>query len=164
MQEESCDPFMLFRKSRPPAAFSAVVDHCINPFMPEDYLTANLLVVWTCQTFENNFGMKYKFAKYLKETCRYKSDEQFSYKYFLNIAFIKEIFPKLSGGLAAAGMNVLWQAGCRVLARILKMPVQNSRSKISTHPDLATELLQILTPTRLNIVCVKKGNLHLSHS
>ena len=27
-------------------------------------------VVWTCHTFENNFGMKHKFAKYLKESCR----------------------------------------------------------------------------------------------
>ena len=57
-----------------------------------------MLVVWTCQTFENNFGMKYKFAKSLKETCRYKSNEQFSFKKFLNNAFIREILQKLLGG------------------------------------------------------------------
>ena len=32
----------------------------------------------------------------------------------------------------------------RVLARISKMPVQNSNSKISAHPNLATSLLLIL--------------------
>ena len=31
------------------------------------YLTS---VVWTYQTFENNFGMKHKFAKYFKKNCR----------------------------------------------------------------------------------------------
>ena len=33
----------------------------------EIYLTS---VVWTRHTFENNFGMKHQFAKYLKESCR----------------------------------------------------------------------------------------------
>ena len=55
-------------------------------------------VVWTCQTFENNFGTKNKFAKYLKESCRDSPDEQFSLKYFLDISLVREISPKLSGG------------------------------------------------------------------
>ena len=55
-------------------------------------------VVWTCQTFENNFGTKHKFPKYLNGYCRKSSDEQFSIKYFLYIAFIREISLKLSGG------------------------------------------------------------------
>ena len=33
----------------------------------EIYLT---VVVWTCHNFENNFGIKHKFAKHLKESCR----------------------------------------------------------------------------------------------
>ena len=37
-----------------------------------------------------------------------------------------------------------WSADTRVLARISKMPVQNSNFKISARPDLATNLLQIL--------------------
>ena len=42
----------------------------------------------------------------------------------------------------------------RVLARILKMPVQNSNFKISARPDLATNLLQILIPATINsLVC-----------
>ena len=37
-----------------------------NPFMPEHYLTS---VVWTHHIFENNFGMKDKFANKVKESC-----------------------------------------------------------------------------------------------
>ena len=49
----------------------------------------------------------------------------------------------------------------RVLARILKKLVQNSNSKYSAHPDLATQLLQILIPTTFySLLC---QNLHLSH-
>ena len=49
-----------------------------------------------------------------------------------------------------------WTAG-RVLARISKMPVQNSNSKISAHPDLATQLLQILITTTFNsLLCQKE--------
>ena len=45
----------------------------------------------------------------------------------------------------------------RVLARILKMPVQNSNFKISARPDLATDLLQIIIPTTFNsLVCQKE--------
>ena len=49
-----------------------------NPFM-QIYLTN---VVWTCHIFEYNFGKKHKFTKYLKRSCRWTSDEQFSFKYF----------------------------------------------------------------------------------
>ena len=55
-------------------------------------------VVWTCHTFENNFGMKHEFTNYLKESCRWSSEEQFFFKYFQNIAFVREISSKLSGG------------------------------------------------------------------
>ena len=36
------------------------------------------------------------------------------------------------------------------LTRILQMPVQNRNSKISTRPDLSSQLLQILIPTRFD--------------
>ena len=49
-------------------------------------------------SIDNNFGMKHGFAKYLKKICRWSSDEHFSFKYFLNIAFVREISQKLSGG------------------------------------------------------------------
>ena len=58
------------------------------------YLTK---IVWTSHTFENDFGMKHEFVKYLKESCRWSSDEHFSFKYFPNIAFTRKIPPKLSG-------------------------------------------------------------------
>ena len=41
--------------------------------------------------------MKHKLAKILKESFRWGSDEQFSFKYFLYIAFVREISLKLSG-------------------------------------------------------------------
>ena len=45
----------------------------------------------------------------------------------------------------------------RVLARISKMPVQNSNFKISARPDLATRLLQILIPKILyGLLCQKR--------
>ena len=44
----------------------------------------------------------------------------------------------------------------RVLARISKIPVQNSNSKISACPDLATDLLQILTLTTFNSILCQK--------
>ena len=49
----------------------------------------------------------------------------------------------------------------RVLARILKMPVQNSNSKISACPNSATNLLQILKPTTFNSCMCQKGQFTL---
>ena len=45
------------------------------------------------------------------------------------------------------------------------MPVQNSNFKISAHPDLAFQLLQILYIYQLHIraYCIKKVNLHFSY-
>ena len=43
--------------------------------------------------------------------------------------------------------NHLFMLTIRVLARISKMPVQNSHFKISARPDIATNLLQFLIPT-----------------
>ena len=49
----------------------------------------------------------------------------------------------------------------RVLARISKMPVQNSNFKISSCPDLATYLLQILIPAIFNSLVCQKGQITL---
>ena len=49
----------------------------------------------------------------------------------------------------------------RVLARISKMPVQNSNLKISARPDLATNLLQILIPATINSLVCQKGQFTL---
>ena len=53
------------------------------------------------------------------------------------------------------------QAPYRVLARISKLPVQNSNFKISACPDLPTNLLQILIPTTFNGLLCQKGQLTL---
>ena len=50
---------------------------------------------------------------------------------------------------------------CRVLVRILKLPVKNSNSKISAHPDLATQLLQIHIPNTFNSRLCQKGQFSL---
>ena len=49
----------------------------------------------------------------------------------------------------------------RVLARISKMPVQNSKFKISARPDLATNLLQILIPATINSLVCQRGQFTL---
>ena len=51
--------------------------------------------------------------------------------------------------------------GVRVLARILKLPVQNSNSKDSARPDLATQLLHILIPTTFYSLLCQKGQFTL---
>ena len=45
----------------------------------------------------------------------------------------------------------------RVLARISKMPVQNSNFKISARLDLATYILQIIIPATINSLVYQKG-------
>ena len=50
---------------------------------------------------------------------------------------------------------------CRVLARISRMPVQNSNFKISARPDLAINLLQILIPATINSLVCQKGQFTL---
>ena len=52
------------------------------------------IVVWTNDTFENNFGIKLDLTKFLKEIFKLSSDEHFSFKYFTKYAFVKEIAPK----------------------------------------------------------------------
>ena len=59
--------------------------YCLTLSFLEVYFTS---VVWTCHTFEDNFVQNEAFANYLKESCRWSSDEQLSLKYFLNIAFV----------------------------------------------------------------------------
>ena len=50
-------------------------------------------VVWTCKFFENNFEINHEFAKYFKvmTVVDGSSDEQVYFKYFLNIALVREI-------------------------------------------------------------------------
>ena len=49
----------------------------------------------------------------------------------------------------------------QVLGRILKLPVQNSNSKISACPDLYIQLLQILIPTTNDSLLCQKGHFTL---
>ena len=56
-------------------------------------------VVWTCHTFENNFGMKHDSPEYLNERCKKNSHEQLSMKIFSKFSFFTEISAKQSGGL-----------------------------------------------------------------
>ena len=54
-------------------------------------------IVCYTHTYENNLEMKHKLAKYLMESCYLASDQHFSFKYFLENAFVSKIYLKLSG-------------------------------------------------------------------
>ena len=60
--------------------------------------------------------------------------------------------------------NIMVLASPQLLSQdFKKMPVQNCNSKISAHPDLATQLLQTRYQLILFAFFVKRGNLHFSH-
>ena len=48
-------------------------------------------------TYEDNFRIKQKFPKYLKESCCLASGQHSSFKYFQENAFVSKIFSNLSG-------------------------------------------------------------------
>ena len=54
----------------------------------EIYMTS---VVWTWNTFENYFGIRPQFTTY----WNWNYFEQLSFKYYLNVAFVREILPKI---------------------------------------------------------------------
>ena len=66
----------------------------INPFTLRVPLEG---IVCYFRTFENNLGIKQTFTKYLKESCCLTSGQHSSFKYFPKNAFVRKIFPKLSG-------------------------------------------------------------------
>ena len=46
------------------------------------------IVVWNCDTFENNFEIKHILEEYLKGSCLLVSGLQFPFKYFVKITFV----------------------------------------------------------------------------
>ena len=76
-----------------------------------------------------SFQVAFPFIIVIIHTCAYAHTQKHIYSY----------------------IYIVWNTGmcvcvcvCRVLTRISKMPFQNSNSKISASPDLASNLLQIL--------------------
>ena len=68
------------------------------------------------------------------------------------------IKPKLYEKRCPKGQSLKMRLVCvRVLARILKLPVQNNNSKISAHPEVATTLLPLLIPSTFNSLMCQKG-------
>ena len=51
-------------------------------------------VVWTLDTFVNNFEINHLLGKYFKESYSLVPDEYLSFKYFWKIDFVREIYPK----------------------------------------------------------------------
>ena len=49
-------------------------------------------VVWSGDSFKDNFEIKHKLEKYLTGSCYLVSDLHFSFKYFQIFAFVLEIF------------------------------------------------------------------------
>ena len=62
-------------------------------------------VIWTCHTFENNFEMEHKYTNHL--TNWDISDEQ--------IAFVREISPKLPSGFGCYRHEWHWEMGTKML-------------------------------------------------
>ena len=52
------------------------------------YLTS---VIWSCDTFENNLGIKYKFTKIFERELKIDFWWTIPFKYLPNVAFIREI-------------------------------------------------------------------------
>ena len=73
----------------------------IDPFMPGDILDSN--VVWTQNTFENNFLIQQKITKNLNEICELRSNKHIYFKYFLKKVLVN-LF--MSGDLLDS--NVIW--------------------------------------------------------
>ena len=48
-------------------------------------------VVWTYDTFENNFEINHKLENKFKESSSLVSEEYFSFKNFVKINFVREI-------------------------------------------------------------------------
>ena len=68
----------------------------------EIYLTS---VVWTCHTFENNFGMKHKFAKYyLEENCRCPMNT-YPWNIFHMVLLLEIFHENCQAVFTASGMN-----------------------------------------------------------
>ena len=63
-----------------------------NSFMSTVIIMRN--VVLTFDTFENNLGVNHKFSKELMESFVLCLDLHIVFKYFLKIAFVKEISPR----------------------------------------------------------------------
>ena len=68
---------------------------------------------------------------------------------------------KYPGLHSASSLPKIKEQLSRVLARISKMPVQNSNFKISACLDWATNLLQILIPTIFNSLMCQNGQFTL---
>ena len=74
--------------------------------------------------------------------CRQSSCQQFSFKYFLNIAFVRKISPKFQAVLAATGMNGLCGENVichRIFFLLGKMPMFDMLLVLSIFSDSARE-------------------------
>ena len=66
----------------------------LNPFTLRDPLE---IIVCYSDTFQNNLRIKQKFKRFLKESCWLTILLHFSLNNFAKNAFVRKIFPKLSG-------------------------------------------------------------------
>ena len=118
----------------------------------EKYLESCLLI----NIYPSNVPRILLLYDYIMADCFLFLGQLFS-KHFLNISLCGRNHQNSPSDLGDTG---------RVLARLSKMPVQDSNSKISDFPDLSTNLLQILIPTTFNSPLCQKEHfiLHLSPS
>ena len=60
-----------------------------------------MIVVWTYDNSENNFGINHNFEKYLKESCY----EHFFFKYRLIVAFVRGYYRICQAVLGNKGLK-----------------------------------------------------------
>ena len=95
-------PFRAFSNSS-----SKICSLCFNPFTLRGTLES---IVCYCSTFENNFVIKWKFTKYLKESFCLASDQHFFFKCFFRKCFcelnISKIIRRVLAALSVSGLNL----------------------------------------------------------
>ena len=82
-------------------------------------------IVCYFHTFEDNFRMKQKFTKYLKESCCLASDQHLSFKCFQVKAFVSKIFQNHQAFLAALSVDRLIHPSAKISCLcIFKIKIQ----------------------------------------
>ena len=71
--------------------FTQVFNYLLGSLIHSCLEISMTTVVWTYDTFENNFEINHKLEKKITESSLFVSDVYFSFKNFLKINFVREI-------------------------------------------------------------------------
>ena len=102
-------------------------------------------VVWTCNTFEDNFEIKQILIKYLMESCCIGYDIQFNTRIFQNKSSLKDITNNKSGYFWALPLNFQIKLGIRRHFRTFSGKPQDILGSLSF--DKSAVLFESTVPT-----------------